>query len=151
VRYNPSTTTAKLSCELYPTPAQNKRYLGDLLEKLTNEAKDAKDTFEDVPFDFRHHKPKPKHLFPEHWKLTEERRESLEARRQSVLKKEFEKMENGEVVEGAKLIEELLVQKAALPKQSAKGEKERELLGVGVLAGGDQKGKGQKGRIARQR
>jgi hypothetical protein len=80
-RYNPSTDIVKISCESFETAAQNKRYLGDQVEVLIKEAKDATDTFEDVPFDFRHHKPKPFHAFPEHWKLTPERKAALLAAR----------------------------------------------------------------------
>lgn len=81
VRYNPSTDIIKISCESFETAAQNKRYLGDQVEILLKEAKDAADTFEDIPFDFRHHQPKPFHAFPEEWKLTPERRAALIAAR----------------------------------------------------------------------
>lgn len=70
VRYDPSTTVIKMSCEKFDSPAQNKRYLGDLVNELIAEATDPKkDSFEDIPFDFRHHKPKIVHHFPEEWKL----------------------------------------------------------------------------------
>lgn len=81
VRYNPSTDQIKMSCETFDTPAQNKRYLGDLVEILLKEAKDAKDTLADIPFDFRHHKPKPEYTFPKSWILTPERRAELLAAR----------------------------------------------------------------------
>lgn len=140
VRYNPSTKSAKISCELHPTPAQNKRYLGDLLEKLLTEARDGEDTFEDVPFDFRHHKPREEHLFPEEWKMTEERRQALEARRKEKASLEFNRMTDGRLVEGTKLIEELLAPKPKAEKQP-----------VMMVAGMDQKGGPQKRRITRQR
>jgi hypothetical protein len=80
-RYNPSTDTIKMSCESFETPAQNKRYLGDLVEIMLKEAKDASDTFEDVPFDFRHHTPKKNYKFPINWIVTPERKaEMLSAR-----------------------------------------------------------------------
>ena len=70
VRYNPSKDTIKMSCERFETPAQNKRYLGDLVNSLIAEATDpTKDTFEDIPFDFRHYKPPVVHHFPDTWKL----------------------------------------------------------------------------------
>lgn len=70
VRYNPSTDVIKMSCEKFETQAQNKRYLGDLVANLIKEATDpTKDTFEDVPFDFRHHRPRKVVPFPEEWKL----------------------------------------------------------------------------------
>ncbi len=75
VRYNPSRDAIKISCEKFETQAQNKRYLGDLVSKMVDEATDPhKDSFEDVPFDFRHHKPKVVHQFPEEWKLGSEER-----------------------------------------------------------------------------
>jgi small subunit ribosomal protein S35 len=58
VRYNPDTDVVKISCEKFEEPAQNKRYLGDLVQKLIKEAQNEEDMFEDVPLDFRHHKPK---------------------------------------------------------------------------------------------
>lgn len=39
VRYNPETEIAKMSCEMFETQAQNKRYLGDLVDTLLNEAR----------------------------------------------------------------------------------------------------------------
>jgi Mitochondrial ribosomal subunit protein len=76
-RYNPSTDLIKMSCETFDTPAQNKRYLGDQVEVLLKEARDPADTFADVPFDFRHHRPKPVYTFPEEWKMTPERKAEL--------------------------------------------------------------------------
>lgn len=70
VRYNPTTDVIKMSCEKFETQAQNKRNLGDLVKQLIAEATDPdKDGFEDVPFDFRHHRPKKVVEFPEAWKL----------------------------------------------------------------------------------
>ena len=81
VRYNPDTDTVKMSSEKYEFAAQNKRYLGDLVAKLVKEAQNEEDMFEDVPLDFRHHKQKKKHVFPEEWKLTGKRVEELQALR----------------------------------------------------------------------
>ena len=39
VRYNPETDIVKMSCEMFETQAQNKRYLGDLVDKLLEEAR----------------------------------------------------------------------------------------------------------------
>lgn len=39
VRWNPESDIVKISCESYPTQAQNKRYLGDVLASLIKEAK----------------------------------------------------------------------------------------------------------------
>ena len=72
VRYNPQTDVVKMSSEMFETQAQNKRYLGDLVDTLMAEARDEKDTFEDVPLDFRHHRFKTKPQFPESWKRPRE-------------------------------------------------------------------------------
>jgi len=146
VRYNPSTSTAKLSAELYPTPAQNKRYLGDLFAKLTTEARDATDTFEDIPFDFRHHKAKKEHLFPEDWKMTEERMQMLEEKRKKASSEEFDRGYTGQLVQGVKVIEAGLTTEA---KRLADAQKQRE--GVAVMAGGEEKTRAQKQRLTRQR
>ena len=97
---------------------------------------------EDVPFDFRHHKPKPRHLFPEEWKMTEERRAKLEAGRKQVRDREFERRSGGEVVEGTKVIEAML----AAPKVS----REKEKAPVMMVAGMEQKGGNQKRRIMKK-
>lgn len=39
VRLNPETDVVRMSCELFESPAQNKRYLGGLLAKVLAEAK----------------------------------------------------------------------------------------------------------------
>lgn len=68
VRYNPDKDLVHMSCEKFENQAQNKRYLGDLVNKLIAESKQG-DMFQDIPFDFRHHKPTKVHVFPEGWKL----------------------------------------------------------------------------------
>ncbi|EXJ94840.1 hypothetical protein A1O1_03238 [Capronia coronata CBS 617.96] len=83
VRYNPDTDVVKMSCERFEAPAQNKRYLGDLVNKLVHEAKNGADTFEDVPLDFRHHKSKQRVTFPEEWKLKPGRIQELLHARQN--------------------------------------------------------------------
>lgn len=108
VRYNPETDLVKMSCEMFETQAQNKRYLGDLVDTLMAEAKDATDMFEDVPLDFRHYKSKPKFEFPEKWKLTEQRKAQLEANWRQRALKEQEREETGQLVDGPKLIEQVL-------------------------------------------
>ncbi|PGH20762.1 hypothetical protein AJ80_03523 [Polytolypa hystricis UAMH7299] len=79
-RYNPSTGIVRMSSEKFPTRAQNKRYLGDLVDAMIKEAKEG-DAFADIPLDTRHHTPKPKYKFPEEWLMTEERQKQLEANR----------------------------------------------------------------------
>lgn len=80
-RYNPETDIVRMSCEKFPARAQNKRYLGDLVNTLIKEAKEG-DAFADIPLDTRHHTPsKPKLRFPESWNLTEARKKQLEERR----------------------------------------------------------------------
>ena len=39
VRYNPQTDIVKMSCEMFPSQAQNKRYLGDLVNDMLSEAR----------------------------------------------------------------------------------------------------------------
>ncbi|KAL6252429.1 37S ribosomal protein S24, mitochondrial [Rhinocladiella similis] len=69
VRYNPDTDMVKMSTDKFEAAAQNKRYLGDLINNLLDEAKNGKDTFEDIPLDMRHHKSKKKHWFPKKWMM----------------------------------------------------------------------------------
>ncbi|OCK74955.1 hypothetical protein K432DRAFT_429715 [Lepidopterella palustris CBS 459.81] len=116
VRYNPSTDIVKMSCEMFETQAQNKRYLADTINNLLAEARDEKDTFADVPFDFRHHKPKVRHEFPKEWFLTPARKQYLETKRQQQLEKDAALETKGKLIHGAKIIEEALVnQLAAMP------------------------------------
>ncbi|KAF1845201.1 uncharacterized protein K460DRAFT_285978 [Cucurbitaria berberidis CBS 394.84] len=104
-RYNPSTSIIKLSCEQFDTQAQNKRFLGETIASLVKEAKDGKDSFEDVPFDFRHHKPKPRFEFPKEWALTQQRKQYLEDKRQKVAQIEDERLHNGNLIDGKTVIE----------------------------------------------
>ncbi len=108
VRYNPETDLVKMSCEMFETQAQNKRYLGDLVDTLMAEAQDPSDMFEDVPLDFRHHKSKPKIEFPEKWKLTEERRARLEENQRQRELGETEREKAGTLVDGAQVIEQVM-------------------------------------------
>lgn len=39
VRYNPGTDIVKMNCEMFETQAQNKRYLGDMVDSLLAEAR----------------------------------------------------------------------------------------------------------------
>ena len=108
-RYNPESDIVKMSSEMFETPAQNKRYLGDLVDTLIEEAKDETDTFEDVPLDFRHHKFKPKVEFPEGWKLTRAKKARLEEDRKLRLEREGEREAQGKLVEGARVVEEAMM------------------------------------------
>lgn len=112
-RYNPEKDIVKMSCEMFETQAQNKRYLGDLVDTLMTEAQDDTDTFEDVPLDFRHHKYKPKAEFPDAWKLTEERKQRLDMDREQRLLAEREREKNGQIPDGVRAIEAWL---QAMPK-----------------------------------
>ncbi|KAI9681577.1 MAG: 37S ribosomal protein S24, mitochondrial [Trizodia sp. TS-e1964] len=134
VRYNPETQVIKMSCEMFETQAQNKRYLGDLVDTLiheaqvlplppphapsyntTNRPQDPSDTFEDIPLDFRHHKLKSKPKFPLEWRMTPERQAQREALKAL-------KVEGGsaakpaEVVDGVKLIEKALSEVVPIPR-----------------------------------
>lgn len=104
-RYNPDTDIIKMSCEDFDTQAQNKRFLGETIHRLLEEAKDSKDTFADVPFDFRHHKPKVRHVFPEEWRLTPERKKYLEEKRAQALRVDSDREGKGLLVDGRKLID----------------------------------------------
>lgn len=105
-RYNPQKDVVRMNCESFETQAQNKRFLGQTIDKLIAEAKDTKgDSFEDIPLDLRHHKVKKRMVFPEHWKLTPERREALEAKRRTLLLEEGKRVEQDRVVSGAAAIE----------------------------------------------
>ncbi|KAL9603971.1 MAG: hypothetical protein Q9179_001999 [Wetmoreana sp. 5 TL-2023] len=110
VRYNPETDLVKMSCEMFETQAQNKRYLGDLVDTLMAEAKDGTDMFEDVPLDFRHHdrRVKPKLEFPEKWKMTEERKAQLEANWRQRALEEQQRVQAGKLVDGSQIIEKVL-------------------------------------------
>ncbi|KAI0417146.1 mitochondrial ribosomal subunit protein-domain-containing protein [Xylaria grammica] len=103
-RWNPKTDIAKMSCEQFEHPAQNKRYLSDLVNKLVAQAKDPTDMFEDVPLDTRHHTFKVKPKFPKEWRMTEERRKFLEETRQQILLLEQQKEEEGTLIDGVEKI-----------------------------------------------
>lgn len=109
-RYNPESDIIKMSCEMFETQAQNKRYLGDLVDTLLAEAKDSSDTFSDVPLDFRHHKFKRKIEFPMSWRLTPEKKEKLEGEREQRLLLERERELNGQLVDGVEAIEKWVKQ-----------------------------------------
>jgi small subunit ribosomal protein S35 len=99
VRYNPDTDTVRMSSEKHQYAAQNKRYLGDLVNKLVKECKEGEDMLEDIPLDFRHHKTKVVHTFPEEWKLTKERVQQIAALRKGV-GFEIEPPKQGQLEEG---------------------------------------------------
>jgi len=107
-RYNPETDIVKMSSEMFETQAQNKRYLGDLVDTLIAEAKDETDMFEDLPLDFRHHRFKSKPEFPEEWNLDGRRREQLELDRRQRAVAEGVREEEGRLVVGASMIEEAM-------------------------------------------
>lgn len=104
-RYDPSKSEGRLSCDRFPTVAQNKRFVSDKLDTLIQEALDPTDTFEDIPFDFRHHRPKKQLEFPEGWKLTDQRAAMLAARNAGVKALEEGRVLQGQVVDGRRIIE----------------------------------------------
>ncbi|KAK1750846.1 mitochondrial ribosomal subunit protein-domain-containing protein [Echria macrotheca] len=107
-RYNPSTEIIKISCERFEHQAQNKRYLGDLVNKMIETAKDPTDMFEDIPLDTRHHKQKIVHRFPKEWILTEERKAQLAAIRQQAYQLDKAKRETGTLVDGLETVKQLV-------------------------------------------
>uniref|UniRef100_A0A8H7NFQ6 Small ribosomal subunit protein mS35 mitochondrial conserved domain-containing protein n=1 Tax=Bionectria ochroleuca TaxID=29856 RepID=A0A8H7NFQ6_BIOOC len=110
-RYNPETEFVKISCESYTHPAQNKRYLSNLVDDLIAAAKDPKDTFEDIPLDTRHHKTQEKPKFPKEWLVTEDRQKFLEEDRRRVGLEEYQAIQAGELVDGKQAINNYLVKK----------------------------------------
>jgi len=78
--------------------------------------------------------------------MTEERMQMLEEQRSKASSDEMDRSYTGRLVQGVKLIEEGLAPKIA---KIAAAQKEREA--VAVLAGVDQKNKGQKRREPRKR
>ncbi|KAI8935562.1 hypothetical protein NX059_008131 [Plenodomus lindquistii] len=127
-RYNPTTQVIKLSCEAYDTQAQNKRFLGETINSLIKEAKDEKDMFDDVPFDFRHAKVKKRTEFPEAWVMTQERKKYLEGKRREGDRREDRRRGNGEVVDGRRIVE------TSLPFLEAKAVQEPVMVGAGAGA-----------------
>ena len=110
-RYNPDTDVVKMSCEQFEAPAQNKRYLGDLVKKLVNEARNGEDKLEDIELDLRHHKPKKRVEFPEEWKLKPSRvQELLLARREQALLDEGQTIQQRPVLDGKELVHEYVRQ-----------------------------------------
>lgn len=140
-RYNPTKQQIKLSCESFETPAQNKRYLADTVSNLIAEAKDPNaDTFEDVPLDLRHHKPRVRHHFPKEWVMSNERRMQLEGRRREVEREEARRIEGDGIADGVRAIE-------AARETEASVEKEEEPVMVEAKRVGPQVGKtGRRGR-----
>jgi small subunit ribosomal protein S35 len=94
-----------MSCEKFDTQAQNKRFLGETIHTVIQEAKDSKDTFEDVPFDFRHHKPKKRFEFPKEWALTPERKQYLDTKRAETARLQDDRMNNGKMIDGKTVID----------------------------------------------
>ena len=104
VRYDPQRDLVRMSCEMFETQAQNKRYLGDLVDTLMREAREG-EGFEDIGVDFRHVKWKDRKEFPEGWKLSGGKRKALEERRQERQRIESERVVRGEIVDGVEVIE----------------------------------------------
>lgn len=122
VRYNPETGMVKISCEKYENAAQNKRYLGDMVQKLIKETKEGKDNFADIPVDYRHHKFKKRIAFPTDWLFTGEGDVAAlrEARKQPQLLEDGRKAgtasdEEENVVDGAELLEMYVASKSIQP------------------------------------
>jgi small subunit ribosomal protein S35 len=117
-RFNPEKQIIKMSCESFETPAQNKRYLGDLVQKLVAEAKNSKDMFKDLPIDLRHHKQKPIYKFPEEWKIerpaTIVRGKTIRGKGRVKRETVQQLQESGNFVDGVQVIKEAM---AALPRE----------------------------------
>ncbi|KAJ6135371.1 hypothetical protein N7512_000531 [Penicillium capsulatum] len=130
-RYNPQTDVVRMSCEQFGSRAQNKRYLADLVNSLIKEAKEG-DSFADIPLDLRHHKPKTRIQFPESWKMTEQRRQQLAARRAERLSAEKEREA---VVDGSQIVAHAVKALPELnPALKARAAEERSRVAVKVGA-----------------
>ena len=136
-RYNPSTDIVKMSSEMFETQAQNKRYLGDLVDTLIAEAKNEADMFEDVPFDFRHHKERKEVTFPEEWRMNEERQARLESDRRARMIAERQREEQGRVLVGSQIIEGALKAMPVVDESRVLVEAQRD--GRGKVGKGKQK------------
>ena len=142
-RYNPSTNIVKMSCESFETQAQNKRYLGDLVDTLMKTAKDNTDNFDDVPADFRHHTPKPFHRLPERWKLTPERKRQLEEKRRQALEDERMRKDTGKLVDGVGVIEQAMKRLGRAQLQ----EKKNAMIGAKVVVPAARRGVVGRGKV----
>ncbi|KAJ5679639.1 hypothetical protein N7462_007883 [Penicillium macrosclerotiorum] len=130
-RYNPQTDVVKMSTDQFPSRAQNKRYLADVVSTLVQEAKSG-DSFADLPLDLRHHKPKFRPQFPESWKMTEERRKQLAARRAERLNAEEAREA---IINGNRIVSEAIEVLPELnPALKARAAEERERVAVKVGA-----------------
>ncbi|KAI2473204.1 mitochondrial ribosomal protein [Annulohypoxylon bovei var. microspora] len=109
-RYNPETDVAKMSCEQFEHQAQNKRYLGDVIQNLVARSKDPSDMFEDIPLDTRHHTFKIKPKFPREWRMSDERRKFIEDTRQKSLLLDQTKEEAGSLINGKETIEQSFIE-----------------------------------------
>jgi len=123
-RYNPSTDTVKMSSEMFETQAQNKRYLGDLVDTLMKEASGG-DMFEDVPLDFRHHRVRDVVEFPGGWALTEGRRRKIREARERREEEERERVEGGRVVDGQRVVQGALLALGRREEARMVGESEQ--------------------------
>ncbi|MCJ1352577.1 MAG: 37S ribosomal protein S24, mitochondrial [Icmadophila ericetorum] len=145
VRYDPQKDLCRISCEMFETQAQNKRYLGDLVETLVKEAREGEDGFEDIPVDFRHVKWKRKLEFPEEWRLTEGRRTELYRAREERLLAEQRRVAlegpSAAALDGVKIIDEALrVMQVEVPRKAPLTERATAV-----------KGRGDKGKLRRGR
>ncbi|KAK5112718.1 hypothetical protein LTR62_003816 [Meristemomyces frigidus] len=106
-RYDHTKSRVKMSCESFETQAMNKRYLGDVVQKLIAEARDlSTESFADIPLDTRHLKKKDKPKFPSSWLLTEDRKAELEGLRRTQLLEEGARVGGNLLVSGVVAIEE---------------------------------------------
>lgn len=76
VRYDYTKHLVTMSSSKFSEQAQNKRYLGDLLNKMLQAARDPSDSFLDIPLENRHIRARerrkksmyPNYAFPDAWK-----------------------------------------------------------------------------------
>ncbi|KAM0335842.1 hypothetical protein ACHAQA_000892 [Verticillium albo-atrum] len=129
-RYDPGKDIIKMSCESFDQPAQNKRFLSDQVDTLVAAAKDATDTFEDIPLDTRHYKATVKPKFPKAWRLTADRKKELAALREEAKQLDAGKEADGQLVDGLKTIDTMLGGPSTAAQQTLSKEAMAEMLAL---------------------
>ena len=119
-----------MSSETHTDARINKAELLRTLESLLSEARDPADSFEDVPFDFRHAEKKQREWlrFPEEWKMTDERRKILKEKREERMLEDGNKKEEGTLLDGGELVQKEL--ERSMGKEPVMVEASRENLGA---------------------
>lgn len=142
---NWSSGIAKMSCEKYPTWAENAADLRLRIDNLVTAAMDDTDTFEDIPLDKRHYKEVSKPRFPVEWRIDikGERMLEIEGIRAKALQLDEGKVRSGQLIDGTAVVQEAIANMALLG-----AGQEEELVPVRV-GGGARKAQGRKVSVRR--